>query len=266
MQTLTVVAKTKKIFRLFNLRKSKSMFWLNKAKIRKSILLLVVFYGCSYSFLFAQSSRLPKFSLDLLTGQKNVNQVEQNLSTTGIFLGWDINPKLSVSVGYLGSIGGKISSAPTTTTTDSSVILYEDYVVEETYHAYDEDGNSITATRTVTRSRPVTTNTSSSSKLENKASVTSKEIAIGGRYEVYRKDIHTNIFVGAGIVNISVDVESGSGSGIGLYVESGIKYVFENGLNLGFYLLQTIANFEVSNSNNGNWGSTTSGLLVGYHF
>ena len=127
--------------------------------------------------------------------------------------------KLSVSVGYLGSIGGKISSAPTTTTTDSSVILYEDYVVEETYlMLMMKMATPITATRTVTRSRPVTTNTSSSSKLENKASVTSKEIAIGGRYEVYRKDIHTNIFVGAGIVNISVDVESGSGSGIGLYV------------------------------------------------
>ena len=59
---------------------------------------------------------------------------------------------------------------------------------------------------------------------------------------------------------------------MGVYTEAGIKYILQNGFNIGYYMRQSSAVFELDNNENipntekREWGGTSTGLTLGYSF
>ncbi len=120
----------------------------------------------------------------------------------------------------------------------------------------------VTKTRQVSRSRT-----------EN-LSIKNIESSLGVKWHLLGNGL-VDFFLGAGIVNISHSreylntVESGSGSGT--YFETGIKYIFNSGFNIGYYWRRSSATFELTNNANQqttetDGGGITSGLTFGFAF
>ncbi len=111
------------------------------------------------------------------------------------------------------------------------------------------------------------------SRTEN-LSIKNIESSLGAKWHLLGNGL-VDFFLGAGIVNISHSreylntVESGSGSGT--YFETGIKYIFNSGFNIGYYWRRSSATFELTNNANQqttetDGGGITSGLTFGFAF
>ena len=141
--------------------------------------------------------------------------------------------------------------------------------------------NTVTETRQVTRYR---TETRTQQVAYNSTSIFNFEIqefSLGGRFHLFQtKQNRLDIFLGGGAMQVSTTMETktdtnptstNKGSGTGTYTEAGIKYVFKNGFNIGYYIRQSSAIFELYNNEDiptekREWGGTTTGVTLGYSF
>lgn len=103
--------------------------------------------------------------------------------------------------------------------------------------------------------------------------IRNSEFSFGGRFYLVKrnptqKDL--DLFLGVGLVSINTEAEFSFGSvqnsGSGAYIEFGVKYIFQSGLNIGYYLRQSSATFALANATKSDWGGTTNGLQLVFAF